>query len=102
MPFVLVADLKVKEKHLAEFTRRIRRHANNSVTREPGCVSFEVSVDRDDPCRFVLYEVYVSEEDFEKHKAMPFMQKHMSETASMMDGEVKLLGFYERLTAPAK
>ena len=72
------------------------------MTREPGCVSFEVSVDRDDPCRFVLYEVYVSEEDFEKHKAMPFMQKHMRETASMMDGEVKLLGFYDRLSAPAK
>ena len=72
------------------------------MTREPGCVSFEVSIDRDDPCRFVLYEVYVSEEDFEKHKAMPFMQKHMRETASMMDGEVKLLGFYDRLCAPAK
>ena len=102
MPFALVADLRVKEKHLAEFTRRIRRHANNSVTREPGCVSFEVCNDRDDPCRFVLYEVYVSEADFETHKAMPYMQKHMRETASMMDGEVKLVGFLNRLTAPAK
>ena len=30
------------------------------------------------------------------------MQKHMRETASMMDGEVKLVGFLDRLTAPAK
>ena len=102
MPFVVVAALRVKEEHLAEFTRRIRRHARNSVTREPGCVSFEVSIDREDPRRFVLYEVYVSEEDFEKHTQMPFMQKHMSETASMMDGEVEMLGFFDRLVAPAK
>ena len=102
MPFVVVADLKVKEEHLAEFTRRVERHATNSVTREPGCVSFEVSIDRADPRRFLLYEVYVSEEDFEKHKAMPFMQKHLCETAAMMDGEVEMVGFFSRLIAPAK
>ena len=46
-----VADLKVRRKHLAERTRRIGRHADNSVTRESGCVIFEVRVDRDEPCR---------------------------------------------------
>ena len=102
MPFVVIADLRVKEEHLADFTRRIKKHANNSVTREPGCISFEVSVDREDPHRFVLYEVYVSEEDFEKHTAMPYMRKHMSETASMIGGEVKMVGFLNRLTAPTK
>ena len=102
MPFVVIARLKVKPEHLAEFTQRIRRHARNSVTREPGCISFEVSTDREDPHRFVLYEVYVGEADFEKHKAMPFMRKHLRETAPMMDGEVELVGFLNRLTAPAK
>ena len=102
MPFVVIARLRVKEEHLDEFTERIRRHAKNSVTREPGCISFEVGIDREDPCRFVLYEVYVDEADFEKHKAMPFMQQHLRETAPMMDGEVELLGFLDRLTAPAK
>ena len=102
MPFVVIARFRVKEKHLAEFTRRVRQHARNSVTREPGCISFEVSTDRDDPCQFVLYEVYVTESDFETHMMMPFMQKHLSETASMMDGEVELVGLLNRLTAPAK
>ena len=102
MPFVVVARLKVKEKHLAEFKRRIRRHARNSVTREPGCIGFEVSTDRDDPRCFVLYEVYVDEAAFETHKTMPFMQKHLRETAPMMDGEAELVGFLNRLTAPAK
>ena len=35
MPFVVIADLKVKEGHVAEFTRRIGRHAKSTVTREP-------------------------------------------------------------------
>ena len=102
MPFVVIARLKVKKKDLAEFTRRIKRHATNSVTREPGCLSFEVSIDREDPCRFVLYEVYVDEADFEKHMTMPFMQKHLRETASMMDGEVELVGPCDRIAAPNK
>ena len=102
MPFVVIARLKVKKKHLVEFTRRIKRHAKNSVTRERGCISFEASIDKDDPCRFVLYEVYVDEADFEKHKTMPFMRKHLRETAKMMDGDVELVGLLNRLTAPAK
>ena len=102
MPFVVIARLKVKQEHLAEFKRRIRRHARNSVTREPGCIGFEVGIDRDDPCCFVLYEVYVDEAAFETHKTMPFMQKHLRETAPMMEGDAELVGFLDRLTAPAK
>ena len=52
MTFVVAASLRIKKKHLAEFTKRVKRHANNSVTREPGCVGFEVSVDKSDPRRF--------------------------------------------------
>ena len=102
MPYVIAASLKVKQAHVAEFTRRIKRHANNTVTREPGCISFEVSVDRDDPCRFFLYEVYVQKADFDKHLTMPFMVKHLNETASMMDGDVELIGAFDRVTAPNK
>ena len=102
MPFVVIADLKVKKQHIVEFVRRIRRHAKNTVTREPGCISFEVGVDRDDPCRLVLYEVYASEEDFRKHLEMPHMKKHLSETASMMDREAEVVGFLNRLIAPTR
>ena len=102
MPFVAIADLKLKKQHIAEYTRRIRRHARNTVTREPGCISFEVGIDRDDPCRIVLYEVYVSEEDFRKHLKMPYLQKHLRETASMMARKDQLVGFFDRVTAPNK
>ena len=44
MPYTVTAILKVKKRYLKEFNRRSRRHANNSVSKEPGCRSVEVSV----------------------------------------------------------
>lgn len=102
MPFVVIADLRVKGKHVVEFARRIRQHAKNTVTREPGCISFEVNVDGEDPCRFVLYEVYVSEEDFRKHLEMPYLKKLLSEIDAMRDREDRFVGSFDRLTAPNK
>ncbi|MBM3518692.1 MAG: hypothetical protein FJX56_12660, partial [Alphaproteobacteria bacterium] len=67
MPFVCAATFRVKKKHLEEFNERVRKHANNCVTKERGCVSFEVSTDEKDPSRFMLYEVYVTKKDFDRH-----------------------------------
>ena len=102
MTFVVAASLRIKKKHLDEFKRRVKKHANNSVTREPGCVGFEVSVDKSDPRRFLFYEVYVDEAAFDKHMTYPFLKKHLNVTASMLDGEVELIGFWDRLAAPNK
>ncbi|MDP6426881.1 MAG: putative quinol monooxygenase [Rhodospirillales bacterium] len=102
MPYVVAASLRIKKKHLSEFTKRVKRHANNSVTREPGCIAFEVSVDKDDPRRFLFYEVYLDEAAFDKHMAYDFLKKHLDVTAPMLDGEVELIGFWNRLAAPNK
>ena len=102
MPFTVSAVLKVKKKYLSEYTRRITKHAKNSVVKEPGCISFEVNVDRSNSLRFMLYEVYVDELAFHRHTEMPFMKKHLKETAIMMDGKLELIDFWERSTAPGK
>jgi len=102
MPITVCAVLNVKKKYLNEYTRRIKRHAKNSVVREPGCISFEVNVDRSNPLRFLLYEVYVDELALQKHVEMPFMKKHLKETAVMMNGKLESLSFWERSTSPNK
>ena len=102
MPFTAAAALRIKKRHLAEFTRLVKRHASNTMTREPGCISFEVSVDRDDPRRFLFYEVYVSEADFEAHLESPWLKRQMERTAHTIDGEVEMIGFGLRLAAPNK
>lgn len=102
MTFVVAASLRIKKKYLNEFNKRVKRHANNSVTREPGCIGFEVSVDKSDPRRFLFYEVYLDESAFDKHMTYPFLKKHLDVTAPMLDGEVELIGFWNRLAAPNK
>ena len=74
MPYTVAAALRIKKKHVAEFTRLVKRHAANSITREAGCVAFEVSVDRDDPRRFIFYEIYITEADFDAHTQTPWVQ----------------------------
>ena len=102
MPYTVTAILNVKKRYLNEFTRRIRRHAKNSVTREPGCISFEVSVAESDTQKFLLYEVYVDEAAFLAHTEMPCMVKHLKETKKMMAGPLEMLSFWNREAAPNK
>ena len=102
MPYVVAATLRVKQKHLAEFTRRIKRHAQNSIRRETECIGFEVSIDKDDPRRFLFYEVYTDEAAFEAHMRYPHMTKHMQAVGPMLDGKVELVGFCHRVAAPNK
>jgi quinol monooxygenase YgiN len=102
MPFTVAATLRIKKKHLAEFTKLVKRHAQNTMTKEPGCISFEVSIDRDDPRRFLFYEVYVTEADFDHHMETPWMKRQMAKTAHMVDGAVEMVGFCNRLAAPNK
>ena len=102
MPFTVAAALRIKKKHVAEFTRLIKRHATNSITKEPGCITFEVSVDRDDPRRFFFYEIYLSEADFEAHTQTPWFKRQMDRTAHMVDGEFEMATFGHRIAAPNK
>ena len=102
MPYTVAAALNIKKKHVAEFTRLIKRHATNSVTKEPGCISFEVSIDRDNPRRFLLYEIYLTEADFETHTQTPWFKRQMERTAHMFDGDFEIFCFGHRIAAPNK
>ena len=102
MAYTVAAALRVKKKHVADFTRLVKRHAANSITKEPGCVSFEVSVDRDDPQRFVFYEIYVTEADFEAHCQTPWFKRQQERTAHMVDGDFEMFCLGDRIAAPNK
>ena len=49
----------------------LREDERETLTKEPGCVSFEVLVRDGHPNQFVLYEVYSDEAAFEMHKTEP-------------------------------
>jgi autoinducer 2-degrading protein len=66
MHIVLVA-IHVKPEGLEEFLSATRKNAENSL-KESGVVRFDMLQQQDDPCRFVLVEVYRQSEDAAKHK----------------------------------
>ena len=59
MHIVLVL-VTVRPELLEEFEGALLHNARESVSKDPGCVRFDVSQQYDDPTRWVLYEVYDS------------------------------------------
>ena len=59
--------IQVKQEFLDEFILATLDNARNSVN-EPGVARFEVIQEKDDPTRFVLVEVYHTEEDNASHR----------------------------------
>lgn len=65
---------KVRPEFRARYKEAILRHANNSLTREEGCLGFAVHCHEIDPDRFLLYETYRSRKDFEEvHAVAPYL-----------------------------
>ena len=65
------AHLRVHPDAIDAFRSRIARHAQTSVTTEPGCSRFDVHQERSDPTLFLLVECYDDQAAFEAHRASP-------------------------------
>jgi autoinducer 2-degrading protein len=68
--YVVSVTVHVKPEFLPRFIEATLDNARNT-REEPGNVRFDVSQCADDPCRFLLYEVYRRGEDFKAHQQTP-------------------------------
>jgi (4S)-4-hydroxy-5-phosphonooxypentane-2,3-dione isomerase len=66
-PIVTLVHIWVKEEYLPQFIE-ITRYNHENTLMEPGNIRFDVLVDARDKCKFVLYEVFESEEAIAAHK----------------------------------
>jgi autoinducer 2-degrading protein len=64
---VNVVTVHVKPEHVAEFIAATRKNHEGS-RREAGNHRFDVLQAKDDPCRFLLYEVFAGDEAVEAHR----------------------------------
>jgi len=68
----LFVSLQVRPDQIDRFLVAIEANAAASLRDEPGCVRFDVHRVADDPCRFLLYEIYRDEKAFyQDHRATP-------------------------------
>ena len=64
---IVHVHIHVKPDCVEKFIEATLANASNSV-KEPGVARFDVIQEADDPTKFVLVEVYRSQEDIVKHK----------------------------------
>lgn len=77
---VLHVTIQVKPEHVAEFLESARYDAEHSEKDEPGCLRFDVIVDRDDPARFYFYEVYRDEAALAAHRESAHFKHYAEKT----------------------
>jgi (4S)-4-hydroxy-5-phosphonooxypentane-2,3-dione isomerase len=68
--YVVCVTVHVKTDQIALFIEATLENARNT-RQEPGNVRFDVLQAEDDPARFVLYEAYLTADDFAKHQQTP-------------------------------
>ena len=73
----------VKSDQVEVFRQASLENARNSV-QEPGIARFDVIQQQDDPCRFVLIEVYRTSDDPARHKETDHYKKWRDTVADMM------------------
>jgi (4S)-4-hydroxy-5-phosphonooxypentane-2,3-dione isomerase len=90
MSYVILAEFRVRPKHLASYLDNMRHHAELSGA-EPGCHLFEVAQDASDATRVVLYERYSDATAYASHRATPHYARFLQWAPPMLepkDGQV--------------
>ena len=81
---VTLVNIWVKEQFVDDFIRAtIINHAN--TVKEPGNIRFDFLSDANDKTKFVLYEVFASEEAVAAHKATAHYLKWRDSVADWME-----------------
>lgn len=84
MSFVLTVQLRVKPENVAAFMPLAIANGRAARETEPGCKTFDLLVDPQDPTRVMLYEVYVDEKAFETHQQTPHFKKYVAEAVPLL------------------
>ncbi|MEW2544433.1 putative quinol monooxygenase [Streptomyces sp. NPDC047002] len=100
--FVVIVSFTAREESLAEVHREIARNARASEA-EPGCLSFTVLQDPQDPRAFVLYEQYRDERAFtEEHRSTPHYERWKAvERRCVIDGSRSVRTLVPQAGTPA-
>jgi autoinducer 2-degrading protein len=75
--------IHVKPEHLDAFREATIENARNSI-KEPGIARFDFIQQKEDPTRFVLVEVYRSEEDNARHRETAHYARWRETVADML------------------
>jgi quinol monooxygenase YgiN len=82
--FVITVEFKIKPEHIDGFMPLMLENAEASLTKEPGCHQFDVSVALDNPAKVFLYELYTDKAAFNAHKQTDHYKAFDKNTADLV------------------
>lgn len=68
---VIIVRWTIKPAHVAEFERTMRAHVAATRASEPGCLRFDLAVDKTAPRTYHLFEVYADDAALAAHAQSP-------------------------------
>ena len=72
---VIIVRWRIKPEFVVTFQNAIREHVIATRRSEPGCVQFDVSVDKQEPRTYHLFEIYADDRALEEHAKSPTLAK---------------------------
>ncbi len=70
MPVILIT-LRIKPQHVNDFEKAFREHVRATRDSEPGCITFDISLDDQRANTYHIYEVYADQAALAAHAASP-------------------------------
>jgi quinol monooxygenase YgiN len=95
MSYVLSVQLRIRPENVDRFMGECLANGKAARETEPGCRTFDVLVDPQDPTRVMLYEVYADEKAFEAHQQTPHFKKYLAEAVPLLDARERT--FWKRV-----
>jgi quinol monooxygenase YgiN len=75
--FVVIVDVVTRKEFVDNFREAVVRQGMNSITKEDGCLGFEILQDPENPVRFTLYETYTDAQTFyDVHRTTPHFKDY--------------------------
>ncbi|WP_373089220.1 putative quinol monooxygenase [Sneathiella sp.] len=67
--FAVTARFEVMSGREKAFMVEMKKQAENSLNQEPGCLIFDICINREDGSDVLLYEIYTDKKAFDDHLA---------------------------------
>ena len=98
--YVVAVFFEIRPERVNSFSKAVMHIARQSRDLEPGCKTFDVSIDPTDTGSFLVYEIYEDETAFNAHLA----SRHFTEFNSRIADWVrhKRVLSYELLNGPGQ
>ena len=86
----LVVHIRIKPEHVEKFTAEVLANARAART-EAGCKQFDVLMDKNDPTRIMLYEIYVDDAAFESHQQTAAFKHYLANAVPLLASRERTL-----------